>query len=121
MNILLQITTEAPSPESLTWFELLAKGGVIMIPILLLSLAALYVFIERYLYLQKAAKHKREFISAIKSALHAGDISGAKSVARMESSATGTIILSGINSIGKPTREIESTLESATNIQVAEM
>lgn len=120
MDILLQIT-EPQAPETLTWFQLLAKGGVIMYPILFLSLAALYVFIERYLYLQKAAKHKREFISAIKSALHNGDIAGAKSVARMESSATGTIILSGINSIGKPTREIESTLESATNIQVAEM
>jgi len=110
MNILLQITeTQTQVPETMTWFQLLAKGGVIMIPILLLSLAALYVFIERYLYLRKAAEHKREFISNIKAALQAGDITAAKSFARMEASATGTIILSGLNSIGKPTREIEST------------
>lgn len=120
MNILLQIT-ETQTPESMTWFQLLAKGGVIMIPILLLSLATLYVFLERYLYLRKAALHRREFITNIKSTLQSGDIAAAKSFARMEQSATGVIILSGINSIGKPTREIESTLESATNIQVAEM
>jgi biopolymer transport protein ExbB len=120
MNILLQIT-ETQTPESMTWFQLLAKGGVIMIPILLLSLATLYVFLERYLYLRKAALHRREFIANIKSTLQSGDIAAAKSFARMEQSATGAIILSGINSIGKPTREIESTLESATNIQVAEM
>lgn len=118
MNNLLQITQ---TPESLTWFELLSKGGVIMIPIALLSLAALYVFIERWLFLAKAAKHRREFLTNVKSMLNSGDIAGAKSFARMEPSSTGTIILSGINSIGKPTREIESTLESATNIQVAEM
>ena len=103
MNILLQITetlTETQTPESMTWFQLLAKGGVIMIPILLLSLAALYVFIERYLYLQKAAKHKKEFISNIKSTLQSGDIAAAKSFARMEPSATGIIILSGLNSVG---------------------
>ena len=120
MNILLQIT-ETQTPESLTWFQLLFKGGLIMIPIFLLSLAALYVFIERFLYLRKATQYKREFISNIKSTLQSGDITGAKSFARMEASATGTIILSGLNSIGKPIRDIESTLESATNIQVAEM
>jgi biopolymer transport protein ExbB len=118
MNNLLQITE---TPDSLTWFELLSKGGVIMIPIFLLSIAALYLFIERYLFLSKAAKHKKEFVHNIKLALQAGDIAGAKSFARMETSSTGVILLSGLNSIGKPTRDIESTLESATNIQVAEM
>jgi biopolymer transport protein ExbB len=118
MNNLLQITQ---TPESLTWFELLSKGGVIMIPIFLLSLAALYVFIERWLFLAKATKHRKEFLANIKSMLNSGDIAGAKSFARMEPSSTGVILLNGVNSIGKPTREIESTLESATNIQVAEM
>ncbi|MFZ2905137.1 MAG: MotA/TolQ/ExbB proton channel family protein [Cyclobacteriaceae bacterium] len=118
MNNLLQITE---APDSLTWFELLSKGGVIMIPIFLLSLAALYVFIERYLFLSKATKHKREFMTNIKSALQSGDIASAKSFAKMEPSSTGVIILSGLNSIGKPTRDIESTLESSTNIQIAEM
>ena len=124
MTILLQITQpiiEAETPESMTWFQLLAKGGVIMYPILLLSIAALYVFIERLLYLRKAAIYKKEFITNIRSTLQSGDIGAAKSFARMEHSATGAIILSGLNSIGKPTRDIESTLESATNIQVAEM
>ena len=109
------------APESLTWFELLAKGGVIMIPIFLLSLAALYIFIERYLFLSKATKHRKEFMMNIKAALQSGDITSAKSFARMEPTSTGVILLSGLNSIGKPTRDIESTLESSTNIQVAEM
>ncbi len=118
MKMLLQISQ---TPESMTWFQLLSKGGVIMIPIFLLSLAALYVFIERYLYISKAAKYKKEFISNIRSTLNSGDIASAKSFARMEASATGMIILSGLDCIGRPVREIESTLESATNIQVAEM
>src|SRR5690349_20890016 len=118
MNNLLQITE---TPDSMTWFELLAKGGVIMIPIFLLSIATLYLFIERYMFILKATKFRREFMTNIKSALHSGDINSAKSFARMKPSSTGVIILSGINSIGKPTRDIESTLESATNIQVAEM
>ena len=35
--------------------ELLMKGGFIMIPIILLSILSVYLFIERYLYIRKAA------------------------------------------------------------------
>src|SRR6185369_15862141 len=117
--MILQIDT--PPQDELTFIELIMKGGVIMIPILLLSVAAVYVAIERYLYLRSTLKRDGNFISKITRALSSGNIAEAKRYAQDEESATGRIISSGIDSIGRPIRDIESMLESATNIEVAEM
>jgi len=117
--MILQI--DAPPQDELTFIELIMKGGVVMIPILLLSVAAVYVAIERYLYLRSTLNRDSNFLSKITRALSSGNITEAKRYAQDEDSATGRIISSGIDSIGRPIRDIESMLESATNIEVAEM
>ena len=117
--MILQIA--APPQDELTFIELIMKGGYVMIPILLLSIAAIYVAIERYLYLRSTINRDNNFLSKITRALSSGNIAEAKRYAEDENSATGRIISSGIDSIGRPIRDIESMLESATNIEVAEM
>src|SRR5690349_2460795 len=118
-SILLQISTTAP--EELNLFQLLTKGGYIMIPIGLLSFVVVYLTIERYLFLKAATKHPNNFIETIKKHLQAGDINGAKLFASQFPSATGVILRCGLDNLGRPLREIESVLESATNIEVAQM
>jgi biopolymer transport protein ExbB len=117
--MILQI--DAPPQDELTFIELIMKGGYVMVPILLLSIAAIYVAVERYLYLRSTLKRDGHFLSKITRSLSSGNIAEAKRVAEDEDSATGRIISSGIDSIGRPIRDIESILESATNIEVAEM
>lgn len=92
-----------------------------MIPILILSLASFYVLIERYLYIRTATKGKKDLMSHVRKYLQAGDIKGAKMMADQDSSAVGKIILSGLDHVGKPIKEIETMMESATNIEIAEM
>ncbi len=118
MNMLLQITQP---PTELTVASLLMKGGVVMIPILLLSLASFYFLIERYLYIRAATQGKKDLMSHIRKYLQAGDIKGAKMIADQDSSAVGKILLSGLDHVGKPIKEIETMMESATNIEIAEM
>lgn len=92
-----------------------------MIPILLLSLASFYILIERYLYIRAATRGRKDLMVQIKKYLRAGDIKGAKMLADQESSSVGKIILSGLDHVGKPIKEIETMMESATNIEIAEM
>ena len=64
MGILMQITqggtavadtlnkaalTPVKTEQTISWLELVIKGGWIMIPILLLSIGGLYIFFERFL------------------------------------------------------------------------
>jgi len=111
----------APPQDELTFIELILKGGVVMIPILLLSVAAIYVTVERYLYLRSTINRDDHFLSKITRALSAGNIAEAKRFAEDENSSAGKIIAAGLDSIGRPMREIESLMESATNIEVALM
>jgi len=124
-SLLLQITTDSTelvsAPEELDLFHLILKGGVVMIPIAILSVIVVYLTVERYLYLNNATKHPANFMETVKAHLRKGDIAGAKTFAGHYNSAIGTIIRHGLDSVGRPMRDIETTLESATNIEVAEM
>ncbi len=128
-HILLQITETTtqlatatePAPTELTLFQLMMKGGFVMIPILLLWCVALYLFIERYLYIRVVTKKADAMMGQIKKSLLAGDVKTASLYAEKEGSATGNIILSGLDYIGKPVKDIESIMESAANIEIAEM
>jgi biopolymer transport protein ExbB len=117
--MILQIS--APPQDELTFIELIMKGGIVMIPILLLSVAAIYVAVERFLYLKTALSRDTNFVSKITRALSSGNINEAKRYAQDDNSAAAKILTAGIDSIGRPMREIESMMESATNIEVAEM
>lgn len=118
-SMLLQIT--AAPQEELSFIELLLKGGVVMIPIFLLSIAAIYVAMERYLYLRSTLSRDAQFLNKVSRSLSSGNIAEAKRYGENENSATGRIISTGLDAIGRPMREIESLMESATNIEVALM
>ena len=75
-SILLQITTSlqdtvhtVPAPpavvQSLSFFDLIVKGGIIMIPIGLLSLLMVYLFIERWITIKKASRPSRKVMSNV--------------------------------------------------------
>src|SRR6187431_620532 len=117
-SYILQIST---NPSELTLLELLLKGGFIMYPIAILFMVVFYISIERMLYLKHSTKRRSDFIDLIKSHLKAGDANVAKLVAEHFSSSTGKIIRYGLDSLGKPMRDIEAVLESATNIEIAKM
>jgi len=115
-------TTAADNPEVITsLFGLLVKGGVIMIPIVLLSLFSVYLFIERFSYIRQTTKINNRLVDNILSELRNTNISGAIQCAQNDQTSIGRVLSSGINKIGKPMQEIESQMESATNLEITKM
>ncbi len=92
-----------------------------MIPIVLLSFISIYIMGERYFYLRQASRVKNDFVTRVNKYLKEGDIKGARMFAEQESTATSAIILVGLDSLGRPMKEIDSMMESAANIELAEM
>lgn len=128
LTILLQISQSVDttavttsSTDSLSLLDMVMKGGWIMIPIAFLGFVACYFFFERYLYLNAVTKEKKELVSSIKQYLKNADIKSARMYAAQDGSATGKILQVGLEHIGKPMKELESMMESAANIEVAEM
>ena len=71
------ILLDAAQVEEFTVLSLLEKGGYVMYPILFLFTAALFLFIERYLYIRKTSRIDENFLHNINELLLAGNIQGA--------------------------------------------
>jgi len=104
--------------ETTTIFELLLKGGVFLIPIILLSFVGLYVFIERYLTITKASKIENDFMPNIKDFVANGNIAAARSLCKQSDSPVARMIEKGIIRIGKPLKNIEVAIENVGKLEL---
>jgi len=113
---------QAGSTEEITsWLELVMKGGIVMIPIFLLSVISLYLFIERYAYLKKATAIDNRLVNSIVQELKEGHLDRANIHAQNNLSAIGRILESGLTKLGKPVKDVESFMETATNLEITKM
>ena len=101
--------------------ELMMKGGIIMIPIILLSLISIYLFIERYIYIRNVSRIDDKLMKDVINELSRQQQENALALAQKDQTAAGRILESGIGQIGKPVKEVENYMESATNLEISLM
>lgn len=111
----------AAEADSFSFFSMLMKGGVMVIPILLLLFFTLYVIIERAMYIKKAGKEDLGLLNDVKMQLSMGKVDGARMAVGRSTTAYGNILESGISLIGRPLSEIEGMMEKTTNVEIAMM
>ena len=112
----------APSTsDSVSYLDFLLKGGIMIIPIILLLFFCIYVIVERYLSIKKATKQDENMINDVRIQLKSGKIDNAIMMCGRGNTASGNIIKSGISIIGRPISEIESVMEKTANVEIAEM
>jgi biopolymer transport protein ExbB len=114
-------TGAAPVVDSLSLLDLILKGGYLMIPIGVLSLISIFVLIERYITIKKAGKIDRNFMNTIKDFIHNGNLEAAKALSKNAHHPVGVVIGKGLSRLGKPVREIESSMESVGKIEIAKL
>jgi biopolymer transport protein ExbB len=102
-------------------FELLMKGGFIMIPILLLSIFSIYLFIERFLYIRKNAFVDLDMIDNELNEVRNKRIEQALIIARDNDTSLGRILTSGLTQPGKTPADVEKYMEATANIEISEM
>ena len=128
LAVLLQATDHASklniqnvASQHLSFFELLIKGGVILIPLGILSLISVYIMAEKYFYIHKNtkvdAKLKADFLAALKK----GENDKALAVLQTSKTAYSTIFTHAVKDFSLPANEIENEIESVSNIEVAKM
>jgi len=105
----------------LSLLELLMKGGYFMIPILILSIIAIAIFIERYIAISKASKVNDGFMQNIKDYMLGGNIKAALSVCKQEDSPTSRMIEKGLKRIGKPIKDIEVAIENVGKLELLQL
>jgi len=121
--LLLQITeTELPTEETLSILQLIKGGGpYIMIPLFILSVIAVYIFIERMLAIQKAAKEDPNFMNQIKDFIYDGKIDSAKELCKQSTNPISKMIFKGIARIGKPLTDINASIENVAKLEIYQL
>ncbi|MGD1961565.1 MAG: MotA/TolQ/ExbB proton channel family protein [Fulvivirga sp.] len=115
-----QDTTDvlANSTDSVRIIDLLLQGGFMMIPILVLSIVAVYIFVERVRTINGASKTPDEFMSQIRQQVEKGDVNGAKLTCQHHDSPIARMIEKGITRIGSPLKNIEVSIENVGKIEI---
>lgn len=130
--LLLQVTDSVSAPLVLTpeivdgggelsLWDLMLKGGFFMIPLLLLSILAVYVFVERLLVIRRAAREDDSFMDRIKDYIHDGEIDTALKLCKKTDTPAARLIAKGISRLGRPMNDVLVAIENVGNIEIARL
>jgi len=117
----LQTAATVVPVKEISIIDLLSKGGVLMIPLALLFVVAVFVFFERLFYIRKASKIEDNFMNIIRDNIITGNVSAARSLAKNTSNPVARIIDKGIQRIGKPIDAIEKSMENVGKLEMYKM
>ncbi len=105
----------------LRFWELAFKGGWIMIPIVILSIVAVYIFIERYFAIKKASQTDINFMNKIKDYIHDDKIDSAMALCQSTQSPVARMIEKGLQRIGRPLNDINAAIENIGNLEISKL
>lgn len=98
--------------------ELLIKGGVLMIPIILLSFVAVYIFFERFFAVQRASKLDINFMNRIKDYIHDGKLEAALALCQSFQNPAARMIEKGVERIGRPLNDVNAAIENIGKLEI---
>lgn len=108
--------------KEISIWELTLKGGLwIMGPLAILSILAVYIFVERFMAIQKAAKDDSEFMNNIKDLIHEDKIDAAKDLCRVHNTPLSIMISKGISRLGRPLPDISQAIETVGKLEVSKL
>lgn len=106
------------SVEKISLIDLLIKGGVLMIPLLLCSLVLVYVFIERWMAIRKASVVDPSFMARIRDQVESGNFAVATNTCKYANTPLARVIEKGVSRIGKPLDYVEKSMENAGRLEL---
>lgn len=108
----------ANTPENIGLLDLLLKGGYMMIPLYILFVLAIFIFIQKLITLNKAAKTPSHLMDQVRVLVQSGQIDKAKMLCAGENTPVANMIAKGIERIGSPLKNIEVSIENVGKIEI---
>jgi len=127
LSVLLQANNAAeaagvePSEISISIYELVLKGGWIMAILGVFSIIAIYIFIERYFTLNRAAREDRSFMDNIRDFIKNGKVDSALALCKSNRSPIARMIEKGLMRIGRPLNDINAAIENVGKLEVSRL
>jgi biopolymer transport protein ExbB len=114
-------TAEGAGADKISFLEMAKNGGWIMIVLAVLSVIAVYIFVDRYMAIKKAAKDDQVFMNSIKNSIQQGNMDSALTTCRATSSPLSRMLEKGIMRIGRPLNDINAAVENVGRQEIARL
>jgi biopolymer transport protein ExbB len=112
---------EAPVEKTLSIIDLMTSGGIggniIMLVLLVLSIVAIYIFVERFLTISKAGVEDPAFFNGLKDSIQKSDLATAKALCSTTNTAISRMLGKGISRIGRPLGDISAAVENVGKLE----
>lgn len=121
---LLQAGVEAvPAQQdaSFSLFGMAAKGGWLMIVLLLLSILAIYLFGKKWWMIRQAGMIDKDFMMDIRDYIHDGKVKSARTLCSKYDAPVARMVDAGIARMGRPLRDIQIAVENVGNVEIANL
>ena len=106
---------------NITGMDLLFMGGWIIVPILIVFSISCYLIILKYMEIKRYTKAEPNIVSAFHLHLKSGDLRQAVATLQAGSSSYSRIFYHATRNIGRPIKEVESSIETAAQIEMNRM
>jgi biopolymer transport protein ExbB len=93
-------------------------GGVVMISLALMSLAAIYLFFERTMAIRKAEKVSPDFMDKIRDYIGQGSFDSARNLCQESNTPMARMLDKGISRIGKDLKDISVSIENIGKLEI---
>jgi len=110
-----------PQEQSFSLIQMASKGGWLMIVLVLLSIAAIYIFGKKWWMISRANKIDKNFMRDIRDYIHEGKIKSAAALCQRYDSPIARLVEKGIERIGRPLSDIQTSVENTGNVEVARL
>jgi biopolymer transport protein ExbB len=107
--------------EKISYLEMAQHGGVIMIILGVLSIIAVYIFVDKFMAVKKASKDDQQFMNNIKENIQKGNVDAAMTTCSTTNSPLARMLAKGIKRIGRPLNDINAAVENVGKQEVARL
>ncbi|MCW3805984.1 MotA/TolQ/ExbB proton channel family protein [Plebeiibacterium marinum] len=111
----------ASAQNQMDYIEMAINGGWIMVPMIFLSFVAMYIFIERFFAIRKAAAEDLSFMNKIKEYIIDGKIDSAYALCQQVDNPVSRMIEKGISRIGRPLQDVNTAIENVGNLEISRL
>jgi biopolymer transport protein ExbB len=101
--------------------DLIIDSWIIMLPLFILSIIAVYIWVERYLAIQKASAINPSFMANLKDSVAQGNLDKAKEICATSNTPVGRMLHKGISRLGKPLNDISTSIENVGKLEISTM
>lgn len=98
--------------EPTSLFQTLVLGGWIMFPLGILSMIAIYLFVERLITIRRAKTDPEAITKRVREYIQSGDVRGAMGFCESQDKPITRILRHGLERLGRPIAEIQDSVQA---------